>query len=176
MQAQTSLDHAGAADDEGRWYLKGIWPMVIAIPALTVIAGLSTVMIANYRADPLIEAPLRPDIVAMHADPPVDEAAAARGLAGDLTIAGGSIRIDLGGTLAPAPAQLHVVFAHAAKETYDQTAEVHLAGSGLYEATAPTLPAGHWYVEVSPSGRPWRLVGELDGTTGTLHLVPFRSP
>ena len=48
------------------WYLTSIWPMVIGIPALTVVAGLSTVVIANHRADPPIDGGARPDIVAAH--------------------------------------------------------------------------------------------------------------
>ena len=174
MHAHTSSDADPAhGDGTGPWYLQGIWPMVIAIPALTVIAGLTTVVIANYKADPLIEAPRRPDIVAMHVDPIPDGAARSLGLGADLTLAGDRLRIDLRGSRAPVPAVLSVVFAHAAKETYDQTADARLAASGQYEAAAPTLPSGRWYVEISPPGRPWRLVGELDGTAGAVQLAPF---
>ena len=145
----------------GRWYLQGIWPLVLAIPALTVVAGLSTVWIANYQPDPIIQDQTRPDIVAMHADPVPDSRAVELGLSGQLAASGGKLHIVLRGLGQNGPAELKVVFAHAAKETYDQTANAVSTGPGTYEAATPALVDGPWYVEVAPADRAWRLTGEL---------------
>ena len=162
MNPDTMLNADGTTPAPGgRWYLQGIWPLVLAIPALTVVAGLSTVWIANYKPDPIIQDPTRPDIVAMHADPVPDSKAVALGLSGELAASGGKLHIVLRGLGQDAPAGLKVVFAHAAKETDDQTADAVRTGPGTYEAATPALVDGPWYVEVAPADRAWRLTGVL---------------
>lgn len=158
------------------WYLTGIWPLVLGIPALTVVAGLTTFWLANHRPDPLIESPLRPDIAAMHADPAPDAAATRAGMRGSLAITGGRLRIDLGTGSITAPATVDVVIAHAAKETYDQKATVELTSPGVYEAAAPVLGDGPWYVEVAPRDRSWRLTGTLPTGAGQSLLQPYTAP
>jgi hypothetical protein len=49
-------------------------------------------------------------------------------------------------------------------------------GAGRYGATLGALPAGHWYVEVSPQSRSWRLTGEFVDRPGTLLMRPRRAP
>ncbi len=176
MHAQSTLGKVPASRDDAPWYRQSIMPMVVAIPALTVVAGLSTVWIANHNADPQIEDPVRPDIIAMHADPVPDASARARGVSGELAASGGRLHIVLRAETADSPAQLHVVFAHAAKETYDQTAEALRTAPGTYEVATPALVDGPWYIEVSPDDRAWRLTGQMATTGAPVHLKPHGSP
>ncbi len=177
MDANPTLNASNEAPPPaGRWYLQSIWPLVLAIPALTVVAGLSTVWIANYKADPIIEDTTRPDIVAMHADPVPDGKAVALGLSGELAASGGKLHVMLRGLGDNAPPQLRVVFAHAAKETYDQTADAVRTAPGTYEAATPALVDGPWYVEVAPADRAWRLTGELRDAAAPIHLKARAAP
>ena len=171
MNVQTAVDHNLPAQDDP-WYRQGIMPMVVAIPALTVIAGLSTVWIANHHADPQIEDAQRPDIIAMHADPVPDAYATRIGVTGELVAAGGRLRIELRTPAGGAPRELRVVFAHASKETFDQTAEAQLTEPGVYETATPALVDGNWYVEVSPDERTWRLTGQMQSSASPVHLRP----
>ena len=176
MSTDTTLDSTEPGPDERAWYLQGIWPLVLAIPALTVVAGLSTVWIANHKADPIIEDTTRPDIVAMHADPVPDRSAAALGLSASLAANGGHLRIELHAAAGDAPGELKIVFAHAAKETYDQTAIAMRTAPGVYEASSPTLVDGPWYVEVAPLDRRWRLTGQMTATGSPARLSPHAAP
>ena len=154
------------------WYLTSIWPLVLAIPALTVVAGLSTVVIANHRADPLIDGGPRPDIAAAHGQPAADARARSRRLNGELTLAGQSVTVTLRGDGA-LPSTLTVVLAHAGRETYDQVLSAAQIGPGSYRAGLPDLPQGHWYAEVAPGIRDWRLTGQFDAGETRVALAPY---
>ena len=154
------------------WYLTSIWPMVIGIPALTVVAGLSTVVIANHRADPPIDGGARPDIVAAHASPAADQRARTRQMAGALSLSGRTVTVELSGSDALPPA-VTVVLAHASRETYDQVLRAEQVAPGSYRAALPELPHGHWYAEVAPGGRDWRLTGQFDEGAPRVTLAPY---
>jgi uncharacterized protein len=154
------------------WYLTSIWPMVMGIPALTVVAGVSTVVIANHRADPLIDGGERPDIAAAHASPAADRLARTRQMAGALSLAGRTVTVELSGSGA-LPSTVTVVLAHASRETYDQVLRAEQMAPGSYRAALPELPHGHWYAEVAPGGRDWRLTGQFDEGAPRVTLAPY---
>jgi hypothetical protein len=43
---------------------------------------------------------------------------------------------------------------------------------GTYSAALPALNRGHWYVELSPPNRAWRLTGEFVDRAPELDLRP----
>lgn len=157
------------------WYLTSIWPLVLAIPALTMVAGLSTVVIANYQADPLIDGGERPDIAAAHPRPAADALASSRRLAGTLSLNGRTVTVELSGE-GVLPPTLTLVLAHASRETYDQVLRAERVAPGSYRAALQDLPPGRWYAEVAPDDRAWRLTGRLAEGTSRTDLTPFASP
>lgn len=163
-----------APTEETPWYRNGILPLVVAIPVLTVFAGLSTVWIANHGADALIADAVRPDIVAMHADPAPDARARALGVSAALGLAPGRLSIDLTG--AGDPAELQVVFANGQRETDDQTVVATRSAPGHYTGAMPQLGPGTWYVEAAPADRAWRVIGELDPAGHGARLAARREP
>jgi uncharacterized protein len=169
------MPSATALPADRPWYLTSIWPLVLAIPALTIVAGLSTVFIANYHADPLIEGSERPDIAAAHASPAADAVARTRRLAGTFSVDGQNVTVELEGEGA-LPATLTLVLAHATRETYDQVLRAEQVAPGTYRARVPDLPPGRWYAEVAPDDRAWRLTGRFGEGTPRAALAPFVAP
>lgn len=161
---------------ERAWYLTGIWPIVLGLPLIAVVASLSSVWLAVRQPDIPIEAPTRPDIAAMHADARPDAAARLSGIEGRLALANGRLRVSLTGNGAVMPQTLTVVFAHAAKETLDELVTVTRTGPGLYEARAPHLGPGTWYIEVRPADHAWRLTAKATDAASPALLKPHATP
>jgi hypothetical protein len=146
---------------ERRWHREPLVWLVIAIPALTVFAGLTTVVVANRTADSVVVDDFRKEGLAINQDPRRDEAARRLGVAADLTAADAALRVALAAGRAEAPAKLVVLLSHATRAEHDRMLTLERGADGEYRATMAPLPAGHWYVEISPSDREWRLTGEF---------------
>ncbi len=167
------MDIAVDAPPRDHWYLAGVWPLVFFIPLATVVAGLSTVWIANYRPDPLVDGGDRPDIAAAHAAPAADEAARRLAVHGDLSVRDRSLTMTLSAT-GTLPRQLRVVLAHPQRETHDQVVIAERAPDGSYQASLDTLDTAAWYVAVTPTDGRWRVVGQVGGRQPHTTLAPRR--
>lgn len=154
------------------WHREPLVWMVIAIPALTVVAGLTTVRIAFHGADPVVADYMRKEGLAIHQDPTRDRAAAAAGVTAKVTLAADRIVVELRPGQGTRPDSLLVLLSHATQARYDQLLMLATDADGRYGATLPALPPGHWYLELSPADRAWRLTGELHGGDTTLTLKP----
>ena len=163
---------ADPATSSQPWHhVKLMW-LVVAIPALTVVAGLTTVYIAHHGADPVIADDMRKEGLAIHPDPARDRAAAAAGVDATLALGDGQVHVTLASGHAAAPGSLVVLLSHATRAEYDQMVTLAATGDGHYAGTLPTLAAGHWYLELTPADRAWRLTGEFSGEHAVLQLHP----
>ena len=167
-------DKIQAADGGIRrpWHREPLVWLVIAIPALTVVAGLTTVFTAFRKADVEVSDDVRREGLAIHQDPTRDNAASALGVTAKFTLAGGHLHVELAPGRAPSPSTLLVVLSHATRAEYDQLVPLTAAADGSFDTMLPTLRAGHWYIEVTPTDRSWRLTGEFTGGTAELALTP----
>jgi hypothetical protein len=84
------------------------------------------------------------------------------------------VRLAPGG--APPPARLVVLFSHATRAAEDRLLTLAADPAGTYRAPLAPLARGHWYLEVSPADRAWRLTGEFVDQPGTLALRPRPVP
>jgi hypothetical protein len=154
------------------WHREPLVWMVIALPALAVVGGLSTVFIAFQSADAPVADDVRKEGLAIHQDPARDRAATALGVSGELVVGDGRMRLVLAPGRAPRPSTLVVVLSHATRAELDRLVPLVPADDGGYEGTLPVLRDGHWYLELTPADRAWRLTGEFRGTGATLALRP----
>jgi uncharacterized protein len=158
------------------WYREPMVWLVIAIPALTVVGGLTTVVIAHYNSDTVVADEYRKEGLAIHRDPTRDRAAQRLGVHATVALATGALSVRLDPGTAPPPRQLVVLLSHATRAEHDRLVTLEAAVDGVYAAPLAPLAPGHWYLEVSPTDRAWRLTGEFVDTLGTLALRPGTAP
>jgi hypothetical protein len=154
------------------WYREPLVWLVAAIPALTVVAGLSTVVIAGRSADDVVHDDFRKEGIAINRDPARDEAAAKLGVAARVSDVDGALTVRLALDEAQAPRALVAILSHATRAEYDRMLTLERGADGTYSAALPTLNRGHWYVELSPPNRAWRLTGEFVDRAPALDLRP----
>jgi uncharacterized protein len=171
-------DRPQADDDEQPrpWYREPMVWLVITIPALTVVGGLTTVVIAHLRSDTIVADEYRREGLAINRDPARDLAARRLGVGATLALADGTLTVRLAPGAAQPPAQLVVLLSHATRAEQDQLLTLRPGADGAYAAPLAPLAPGHWYLEVSPADRAWRLTGEFVNGPGTLTLKPRAGP
>ena len=170
MNTTTTQIEAGTAARP--WYREPLLWLAFGIPLLTVVAGLTTVVIANVGADPVVADELRNDGLAINHDPVRDRAAGAAGAVANVVADGARLTVRLGLARGTAPAQLVVLLSHATRADLDRMLRLERGADGRYGAPLVALPAGHWYIEIAPSDRAWRLTGEFSDTPRALVLRP----
>jgi uncharacterized protein len=164
--------NAAIAPASRPWYREPLVWLVAAIPALTVVAGLSTVVIAARSADDVVRDDFRKEGIAINRDPARDDAAAKLGVTARVSDADGALTVRLALDEANAPRALVAILSHATRAEYDRMLTLQRGEDGTYSAALPALNRGHWYVELSPPNRAWRLTGEFVDRAPELDLRP----
>ena len=145
---------------------------VVGLPIAVVVAAFITLGIAIHSSDVVVRDDFRKEGLAIYADPQRDAAAAEAGATALLEVdAGGAISATLVLERGEAPDELLVVLSHATRAEYDQMVSLRRTGSA-YAGRAEALVPGHWYVELTPPGRAWRLKGDFRDSAKRLALAP----
>jgi hypothetical protein len=155
----TRHEHPGTTRS---WYREPLLWLAIAVPAATVVAGFVTLFLAARGSDEVVRDDFRKEGLAIYADPARDAAAARAGARARLTFdsTGERLRAQLSLQDGPLPDSLLVVLSHATRAEYDRLITLR-GGNGSYEGRLEPLGSGHWYVEITPPGRQWRLKGDF---------------
>lgn len=154
------------------WHSVPLMWFVVGLPAVVVIAAFVTLAIAVKSSDDVVRDDFRKEGLAIYADPARDAAAAGIGAAAVLTVhPTGELRATLSLAHGQPPRSLVVVLSHATRAEYDRMLTLE-AGEAAYEGRGDPLPPGHWYVEVTPPGREWRLKGDFRDSVELLRLKP----
>lgn len=153
------------------WRSVGLMWFVVGLPATVVVAGLITVGIAVKSSDDVVRDDFRKEGLAIYSDPSRDAAAAEIGARILLTVDAGEGRLHASLTLArgETPDALVVLLSHATRAELDRLVTLRARGDA-YEGRTDPLPPGHWYVEITPPGRQWRLKGDFRDTTAGISL------
>jgi uncharacterized protein len=139
------------------WYRER-WPWILMSgPAAVLVAGAATMWIAFASADGLVADDYYKRGLAINQDLKRDQKAAQRGIAADVTLDSGMLRVRLSGT---APDAIFAQLAHATRAGYDQRLRLARIAQGVYETQMPALPAGRWRLILEDPRREWRLVKE----------------
>ncbi len=159
------------------WFHEPWMWLVVALPAATVIAGFTTLFLAARGSDELVRDDFRKDGLAIYADPARDAAAVAAGASARLQIdpAAAVVRLDVNLERGELPREMLLVLSHSTRAEFDRMAR--LAGrDGHYQAALAGLPAGRWYVEVTPPDRAWRLRGSFEEASPVVDLEAAGTP
>ncbi len=142
----------------GKWYREP-WPwLLMAGPAIVVVAGVITTWIAVSGRDPMVADDYYKQGLAINRDLARERVAAARGLKAEISVAQGRLRVHLEG--ANAPEVIFVRLAHATLGDLDRRLRLVRVASGRYEGELGRLPAGKWRYVIEDPRAEWRLSGD----------------
>ena len=173
------------------WY-KQFWPwFIIALPATTVVAGITTLIISIYTADELVRDNYYKDGLAINKQLTQDREA--QRLKTRATIHFGEnqqdVLLDLQGQFVQPPEILHLQLAHPTTSKRDLQITLRLAADEYYHGQFEQVVQGRWYISLSnqrieqsevsskeenpQKAKQWRLVDELDlRKSSSIVLVP----
>lgn len=150
------------------WYREP-WPwFLISLPAIAVVAGLTTVWIAYRSADGLVVGDYYKAGLAVNQTLAREDTARALGLTATLSAESGMLVLSLASNLRTYPEQLILTLAHPTRQGMDQILTLQHAGGGRYRVALPAMHAGKWHLELADAASTWRL-------SGVLH-TPFSQP
>jgi hypothetical protein len=138
------------------WYRER-WPWILmAGPAVVVIAGLVTAWLAISTDDGLVIDDYYKQGLAINQTLGRSDAAGRLGIAAELRLADGRIRVLLGGPAGPGALSLRLV--HPTRSGMDQRLDLAVVEPGVYEGRLRPLQPGRWHVLLE--ARDWRLAGD----------------
>jgi uncharacterized protein len=151
------------------WYRNPLVWLMIALPAWSVVAGISTVVLAFQVFDGVVVDDYYARGKAINVSLERDLAAQRRGLAAIATLsppaagapsAGPAIAVTVSALdVAALPARLRLAFLHATHGGADAQVDLLRAADGTYRAELPALARGKYYLQIEAEN--WRIVGAL---------------
>jgi hypothetical protein len=150
-------------EDTLPWY-RQFWPwFLILLPASVVVAGFTTLYIANRHSDDLVADEYYKEGLAINRQLEKKQRAAALGIEAKLTVEGNQVLVHLSGP--ESAQQLRLQLSHPLESDRDFTTFVVRSDEGRYRGRLqrPVAPRWHWTLErEAPDG--WRLDGSLAAT------------
>jgi hypothetical protein len=138
------------------WYRER-WPWILmAGPAVVVVAGLFTAWLAVRSDDGLVIDDYYKQGLAINRTLSRSDAAGRFGIVAELRLADGRIRVLLGGAAGPGALTLRLV--HPTRSGMDQSLDLAVVEPGVYEGWLGPLQPGRWHVLLE--ARDWRLAGD----------------
>jgi hypothetical protein len=175
-----------ASTSSNVWYRNPLVWMMIALPAWSVVAGISTVVLAFQVFDGVVVDDYYARGKAINVTIERDVAAARRGLAAVATLTPAADAADAAGhpptavevavtalDVAALPATLQLAFLHATHGGADARVELERIAPGAYRAPLPPLAPGRYNLQIE--AQDWRIVGALrQPAESTASLGPAR--
>ena len=167
------------------WY-KQFWPWVVfGLPACSVIAGITSVVIAVTHQDSLVRDDWYKDGVTVNRRLAADDRARALGMGAKLNVDAdrGEVTLLLEGAGSEALTQLDLELSHATHAERDRVLRLQQVETGVYRGQLEPNLGGHWYATLRPGNRggpldgdglAWRLSRRID--LATAKVVLFGEP
>ncbi|MEP5568344.1 MAG: FixH family protein [Halioglobus sp.] len=147
-------------EDSEPWY-RQFWPwFLILLPASVVVAGISTVIIANWGADDLVVDEYYKDGLAINRKLEKKEQATALGISADIRVSGTDIVVLTSGDIEAA--QLLLQLSHPLESDRDFNVILIQSTPGEYRGRLASEIAPRWHWALIFEGDPaWRLDGSV---------------
>lgn len=140
------------------WYREP-WPWIVfGLPAVAVLAGIATLIIAITHRDGLVVEDYYKEGLAINRVLEREARAAQLGLEAQVMVAGPNIRVRIVG-VDEFPERLVVRFIHPTRAGEDQQIELAAMSPGWFEGSMSELARGRWYVQLEDAQATWRLRG-----------------
>lgn len=157
-----SQDNSVAAmvDSHSVNWLKLPWLLLWLLPALSVVAGLTTVYIAVQYGDSMVKDDYYKQGLAYNVQQQADQYAADRHLQAMLVTVNGQWLLTLSAEKLPTlPETLVLQLSHPTDKANDQQISFIRQSAQQYVAVMPTLTTANWYAQLLPADNSWRLRG-----------------
>lgn len=146
-------------EDEEPWY-RQFWPwFLIALPGSVVIAGLSTLYIANRYSDDLVVDEYYKDGMAINKELGKQATAQKLGIAAQIKVLDRRAQVRLSGEVSPESFELR--FSHPLEADRDFSVTLAELAPGLYQAELPAEVSPNWHWIMESIDNQWRLDGSL---------------
>lgn len=154
------------------WYRER-WPWILmAGPAIAVVAGLITAWLAISSEDGLVIDDYYKQGLAINQTLSRSDAAERLGIKAQLYLADGRVRVQLGAAAGRGALTLRLV--HPTRAGMDQSVNLAAVEPGLYEGRVRPLRPGRWHVVLEQ--RDWRLAGDWTLPAAGVLTLGGRSP
>ena len=150
------------------WYREP-WPWFVMLgPALVVVAGAITTVVAFRTSDGLVADDYYKRGLMVNRVTEREERARAAGVVARVMFSGerDAVRVVLASRAAP-PASLRLTLVHPTRGNADQSVELHRAGPGLYEGKLHAPAAAAWRIALEDGAATWRVAGRWHSKADT---------
>lgn len=151
------------ATDTKPWYREP-WPWILmAGPAIVVVAGFVTAWLAVVSNDGLVEDDYYKQGLAVNQRMARDKEAEGLGLSAEILLGGEGRQVRLfltAGDGVALPETLLFKVTHPTRAGSDQSITLQRDGTGFYGGAVPTAIQGRWLVSVEDPAHKWRLNGD----------------
>ncbi len=145
------------------WYRQPLVWMLIAIPASSVVVGMTMLWLAAASYDGLVVDDYYKRGLEINRDLERDRSAERLGLSAEIALdarsGGVQVRIASEDAKVALPDRVMLQLLHPTRSGMDQRVELRLQGEGLYRGTAERLGSGRWHLQLETEQ--WRIVGRL---------------
>lgn len=150
------------------WYKQG-WPwFLILFPAIAVVAGTITLIIAARTFDGLVIDDYYKQGKAIVQSTDRLERAGELGLEARLQLRDDSVRVELDALdLSRLPPRLLLTISHPTRDGMDQSVVMTAVEAGVYEAPVQPLSSGRWLFLIEDEPRSWKMNGATQLPTET---------
>jgi len=150
-------------EDTLPWY-RQFWPwFLIMLPASVVVAGFSTLYIANRHSDDLVVDDYYKNGLAINRQLEKKQRAEARGISARLQFSGDTVSVLTAGPVDAG--QLQLLLSHPLEADRDFAVILTRRGPGVYSGKLQqtVAPRWHWTLQSQQTGG-WRLDGAVEAT------------
>jgi hypothetical protein len=144
------------------WYQEPMVWMIIAIPATSVVVGITMLTISVKHYDGLVTDDYYKEGLGINESIQRGQKAKELGIEAsiDFNQSGNLVSLSIqGGSSFSLPRELTLHLRHSTRSGYDQTWILPLALDNRYSGELPELVAGKWYVELESSD--WKITGQI---------------
>ena len=156
------------------WYREP-WPwLLMAGPAIVVVAGIVTAWIAVKYEDGLVADDYYKQGLAINQVIRRETAGAALDMRARVLFGENRVRVFLTGAALPQELVLRLV--HRTRAGLDRETRLKSDGNGWYEGAMPSTASGRWNLFLEDGDRNWRLTVEWDAATQESIQLPAMGP
>ena len=152
------------------WYREP-WPwLLMAGPAIVVVAGFVTLWLAIQSADGLVADDYYKQGKAINMTLTRDARARELGYVARVTIAADGDASLAFAEASPAARELRLSLHHPTRGGQDRTLVLRRASDGTYRAAFPAMEIARWRLTLEDDSRAWRLTGDWIAGSGSIAL------
>ena len=149
-------------------WLKFPWILLWALPATSVVAGITTVIIAFTHQDDMVVDAYYKKGMSYNRDQNADKQARASEINAQWVYLNGKVLLTASGIPSSTGVNsLLLNLSHPLVKSHDREVQLTRVSEFQFEGTLDIHESAHWYIELTPNNKAWRLRGQWDGKSAS---------